>query len=79
MIYIEEEPFETLDIVEVAMNNDNNERKLSKQEEYNITSYDNQHASAKQNVKENQTLPQLGNMKSFTENKIRLENYQEVF
>ena len=62
LIYIEEEPFETLDIVEVAMNNDNNERKLSKQEEYNITSYENQHDSAKQNVKENQTLPQLGNM-----------------
>ena len=53
LIYIEEEPFETLDIVEVAMNNDNNDfrkmkKKLSKQEEYNITSYENQHASAKQ-------------------------------
>jgi len=29
LIYIEEEPFETLDIVEVAINNDNNDfRKL---------------------------------------------------
>ena len=66
------------------MNNDKklfqkDERKISKQDEYNITSYENQHASAKQNVKENQTLPQLGNMKAFTENKIRLEKYQEVF
>ena len=25
LIYIEEEPFETLDIVEVVMNNDNND------------------------------------------------------
>ena len=47
---------------------------FSKQEEYNIPSHENQHASAKQNVKENQTVPQLGNMKEFTENKIRLEN-----
>ena len=27
LIYIEEEPFETLDIVEVAMNNDDNDLK----------------------------------------------------
>ena len=31
LIYIEEEPFETLDIVEVAMNNDNNEFRKMKE------------------------------------------------
>ena len=31
LIYIEEEPFETLDIVEVAMNNDNNDFRKMKE------------------------------------------------
>ena len=49
----------------VAMNNDNNGfRKMKENLTNNIPSYGNQHASAKQNVKETQTLPQLGNMKA---------------
>ena len=31
LIYIEEEPFDTLDIVEVAMNNDNNDFRKMKE------------------------------------------------
>ena len=59
------------------MNNDNNDFRKMKENLANKRNIILHHMI--QNVKENQTLPQLGNMKAFTENKIRLKNNQEVF
>ena len=84
IIYIDEDLFETLDIVEVAMNNDNNEfRKMRENlaKRGNIILHQmkiNMQVLSKMS-KKIRLLPQLANMKSFTENKIRLEYYQEVF
>ena len=58
MYCIEEEPFETLDVIEVAMNNDNNEFiNMTTNLEHKgnmILQKINQHESTKKNVKENQ-------------------------
>ena len=87
---IEEGPFETLDIVEVAMNNfdiamnnDNTEfRKMitnCANKGNIILSKIKSTCSCKHNVKENQWWPQKYHIKkSFTENQIRLEKYQEA-
>ena len=82
LIYIEEELFETLDIFEVPMNNDNNDFRKMKEDLANKRNIIFHHMKINMLVlskMSKKTLPKLGNMKAFTENKIRLENYQEVF
>ena len=82
---IKKEPFETLALVEVAMSNDNNElRKIVtnfKKREYDITEDKiNMQVLSIRSIKTNDVI-NIGNVdiKYFTANLIRLENYQEAF
>ena len=81
---IEEKPFEKRYIVEVAINNETNEfRKMIANLENNgnmILQKINMQVLSIMSMKTNDDL-KIGNVniKSFTENWIRLENYQEAF